>query len=683
MKKLVTCLLLTLFSIITLIGGSLLAGCDDNEGLINFYNEYLVSVNDKGGTPVSYEEWLELITGDSDFMKGDQGDKGDNGLNGDKGETGLSAYELYKKYHPAYKGTEEEWINDMANGKIAESYKTNYNFIYTVATIPPVLSSLECIKNGYPTYAYIERGKTYNGIDNVDNFYNLGFNTSNNTSDGFTNTDFNLVLAKIKELNVYGNEKFNIYVQDGTALYGAKLVGNARLTNHQYKIVMIEDGTGAYDALKNLLTDYNAFVSYANTVRSEANEMLSKNDNTFVAYYDIEKAFALATMDNFEFLLQSKDQIQTLVTATGDSALSNIFGFTPNAAKSEYDLNLRYDSISDKVTALSQDQKEDYLNLMYGDAYQGTYDALTRTTDVAGQSVPDKKLVFIGTRVKGYPAVATDTTTFNGVGALTTDVPTYANLSDNYKDALIFGSEANYQALYNVLFDDNNYQAGLTETVKNEIRKSVFNYYINYIATLKFTYAQYGAEYDIIMKGHPREVMDSYEQWGNSYTVSVGGHDYAYDKVMFNAIMAFHQNDTVGKRIGLMPYGTAAENLAYLGLDIAIGGLPSSTYTGYDTSVDVLFVLNLTNGDITTDGNLEARYQAGNLIYHDSLGVEKVTKFYNIGLIYKTIMETSTNNIVQQLYAEYLSDWIKAVKGIQDASGYTVNDQGAIVQISG
>ncbi len=678
MKRFAKSLVLSLLSVMLLLCGVLFVACDDTpdetDSILTIYNDYVAETTEKGETPMSYEEWLELITGDSEFMKGD---KGDQGAAGDKG---LSAYELYKKHHVAYKGTEEEWTNDLASGKIAESYDTNYNIIYTLATIPPVLSSLECIESGYPTYAYIERGKTYNGIANVDNFYNLGFSTSNNASTGFAEADFNIVLNKIKELNVYGNEKFNIYVQDGTALYGAKLIGNAQLYKRQYKVVMIEDGTGAYDALEDMLTNYAGFVEKANAVRTEVNTILNSKDNVFTAYYDIEKAFALATVDNFEFLLQSKGQVENIVGEKNDQALSNIFGLNEGAPKSEYDLNLKYASISEMVAGLDTDQKENYLNLMYGNAYQGTYDALTRTVDVAGQAVPSKKLVFIGTRVKGYPAVATDTTTFSGVGPLTENVPTYANLSNTYKDSLIFGSEANYNVLYNELFNDSNFDAGLSEEVKNEIRKSVFNYYINYIATLKFVHAQYGSEYDIIMKGHPRETLDSYTEWAGSYSVSVGGTNYVFDKVMFNSIIAFHNSDSVGKRLGLMPYGTAAENLAYLGLDMAIGGLPSSTYTGYEKNIDVLFVLNLTNDGITSDSNLRSRYEEGNLIYHDSLGEEKITKYYNVGLIYKTIAETSADSYVQSMYNNLLNEWIKTVLGVSDASGYTVNDQGFIVQ---
>ena len=54
--------------------------------------------------------------------KGDKGDKGDQGTIGD---AGLSAYEIYKKYYPNYTKSEEEWLDDLINGKLAIEYNEN------------------------------------------------------------------------------------------------------------------------------------------------------------------------------------------------------------------------------------------------------------------------------------------------------------------------------------------------------------------------------------------------------------------------------------------------------------------------------------------------------------------------------------------------------------------------------
>lgn len=62
------------------------------------------TVNEDGYLVLDFSDGKELIVGK---------------VKGDKGEDGLSAYEIYKKYHPDYTGNEEDWINDLVNGRLA------------------------------------------------------------------------------------------------------------------------------------------------------------------------------------------------------------------------------------------------------------------------------------------------------------------------------------------------------------------------------------------------------------------------------------------------------------------------------------------------------------------------------------------------------------------------------------
>lgn len=58
-------------------------------------------------------------TGNLKGENGQEGQPGENGQPGDNGDNGLSAYEIYLKYNPDYEGDEEQWIKDLANGKLA------------------------------------------------------------------------------------------------------------------------------------------------------------------------------------------------------------------------------------------------------------------------------------------------------------------------------------------------------------------------------------------------------------------------------------------------------------------------------------------------------------------------------------------------------------------------------------
>lgn len=621
-----------------------------------------------------------------------------NGINGSNGVAGLSAYELYKKYHSAYDGTEEDWIEALASGSLANSYNTSYNVIWTLASIPPVLAALDSVNSGLDTYAIIERGKTYNGIDNLPNFYNVGFNASNNTSAGFSAEQFDKMVKQIKELNEFGNEKFTIYVQDGTALQGLALAANAKLKDNQYKIVMLEDGTGAYSSFKNNVlgnktlngtTDgyYTAFLNEVNSVKSIVDNIKSKNDNQItdsVFNYNIPRAFYLSALDNFVYWLQDETQIVNILEAKNNGSihtkLLSVFNIAGYEDEVELNVNLRYESISHYVDNLSSEDKELYLKLMYGSYYDDTYNTLTRTTLFDGSTpVPSEKLVFVGSRVNGYPKIVSNAT--YGIGGVTSadQVPdNYADLDAKYKNELLFANESDYTLFINQIKLDSNYTNGITDEQKAAVRIACFNYYVDYMYTLKMVYKLYGNNFDIIMKGHPREVIGAYTEWTSHYVAS----GYTFDKLMDNVCIAFHESDSIGKYIGMVPYGTAAENLAYLGTELSICGLPSSTYTGYDTDVDVQFVINLTNGNITTDSNLKVRYEAGNLTYEDN-GEIKTTKFYNVGLVYKTLASIFENNSdLHDLYQSLFVNWLKAQTGQDDVSNYDVDNQGYVVEIN-
>lgn len=86
-------LLIALLSATCLTAGAFgIAACDkdaNDKALTNIYNAYVNEANEKGETPLSYEEWLKLKL-NSSAEKGEQGEKGEPGKNGD------SAYEIYR-----------------------------------------------------------------------------------------------------------------------------------------------------------------------------------------------------------------------------------------------------------------------------------------------------------------------------------------------------------------------------------------------------------------------------------------------------------------------------------------------------------------------------------------------------------------------------------------------------------
>ena len=116
------------------------------------YQLYLSS----GGT-MTYEEWLESVRGNkgdpghspvvtignnghwyidgkdtginAQGEQGEQGAQGEKGDTGDKGNTGKSAYEQYLEAHPDYTKSEEEWLDDLLNGRLGvqTSHTVSFN----------------------------------------------------------------------------------------------------------------------------------------------------------------------------------------------------------------------------------------------------------------------------------------------------------------------------------------------------------------------------------------------------------------------------------------------------------------------------------------------------------------------------------------------------------------------------
>ena len=177
---------------------------------------------------------------------------------------------------------------------------------------------------------------------------------------------------------------------------------------------------------------------------------------------------------------------------------------------------------------------------------------------------------------------------------------------------------------------------------------------------MKFTYTLYGGAYDIILKGHPHEVLGEHEEWGGRYNVirrEVEGDGlketkFCFDKLLDNALLAFYREDSTGKLIGMVPFGTAAENLAYLGVDITVCGLPSSTYSGLDHGVDVLFLIAETDESICgDDSQVKDRFNAGNLTYGDG----QLTMFYNNGGVCKYAAEILKSVELEQLFTAWIA----------------------------
>ena len=112
------------------------------------------------------------------------------------------------------------------------------NIIMASATVPPVMSALESLSNKGKTYALIERGKTYSGIENTS-FINLGFDPTVNNSSGVTNANFATLKSEVSKIyQEYPNAHYNFFTVDYKCWAPLKVASEVKMKKSDFTIYM-------------------------------------------------------------------------------------------------------------------------------------------------------------------------------------------------------------------------------------------------------------------------------------------------------------------------------------------------------------------------------------------------------------------------------------------------------------
>ncbi len=559
----------------------------------------------------------------------------------------------------------------------------NYNIIFANSTIPPVMASLKSIQNGYDTYAYIQRGKTYAGIDLIDQFHNIGY-TQNNNNNPVTQAEVATVADAVEQLAQKNSKaKFTIYVTDYNAYAGYAIAYRAGLTDDRFEIKLCEDGTGAYwNFTSAFVTGKSATTTdepYAALLEAiddvEANvEALKTTDGAAlgdtVPMMDYVAPYAMPSLENCSYYIQDKDILKSYMDDNVNIAGSKIYqslGMETAEAGTKV-LNIDYGTNSSMIAGLTAEQKTTYLTLMLGQ-YRAEADAMFKRTTLADGTtqVPEKKFVYVGGRAQSQ--------TIGMEGLAVSEFPaTYSAVNDFTKTFL---SEADYNLIVETLANQaKNYTA--------DQKKLAYNTYIQYRYSMWFTTELYGEEYDLLYKGHPSEVVTDYAAWQDTRYTSSGVN---YKDALYDLVNMFYQEDSVGKRWGLLPGGVSIENFAYLDAEFAIGGQNSSTYTGIETYVPVEFVMSSAVDALAeANGNLSARIDDGTLLDGDG----SPTLYLNKAALYQAIYNkystaTEGNGLAIKTAYKNLLDAAKRTLGVTAGAedNYKIAANGAIVNANG
>ncbi len=559
-----------------------------------------------------------------------------------------------------------------------------YNIVATQASIPPVIAALDCIKNGNDTYAFIERGKTYSGIGSVAQFQNLGFDPTKNENADIVNQMNSAIGRAIEQIQGRDSRaKFTIYCRDYSAMAIYATAIKAGLKDDQFRLVMVEDGSGAYsDAYKYYVQNIKAsdevedpaYVAYQERVNSCKAQLKTIRDSHGQEGYVLENhesALALASLGQFSYIMQTKTGLKNELDKNAvlkGSKLYGVFGIEDMEGVEK--ANISYRSISEYVESLNATQKENYLTLMFG-ADRAVTDQLFTRTKVGDATVPSKKLVFIGTRVK-----SSSTEKVANMTDIAQLVSNYDDLDEAFKE--VFMTKEDYDIMYNAL---------TATSLSDGAKLFAANMYMEYVYELKLTLRLYGDTYDILYKGHPSEVINVRANWqdGNyTYVSGVSGEANEYvTQVMFDMVNSFYKNDSEGKLVGILPGGVAAENFAYLGYDFVLGGLSSSTYKGYEASIQIEFAMLSGKSTLANESNLQTRYDNGTLVW-DRDNQEFTTLILNQGNTYKALMEkyTESNPTLSEKYKTAYEAWLIANSSevtTENVGNFTIDTYGNIV----
>ncbi len=551
-------------------------------------------------------------------------------------------------------------LSFLPKGK-PEGEGKNYNIICANSSVPPTLAAMDSILDGGDTYAYIQRGKTFSGIGELANqgFTNAGFLT-NSQANEISPQAVTKMVDNVKRIKANDkNATFNIYVTDFDAYAGFAIGIYAGLKDEDYKVVMIEDGSSTYANFYNYFISgktyteendqpFETFSTLLNSAKTQIAAMKSdvgnpltgenlKMGNPYVVY-------ALATLNNAEYRVQDISKITNELTTSSvaNSRLTKIYKGEDN----EYKVHVKSSSISTTMSKFNAEQKDKYLKLVFGAANKdATINLLTRTVDANNKQVSSKKLVYIGTRVYGYNYELVDDLTEENYSTYIVDYSTLQALADTDEFAAFLTTEYNEE--------DWNSLKALMPTTYSAAYTAAFNTFQEYRYSFSYVLKEYcGVEegkYDLLYKGHPSELVDNISTFKEEH---YQGNGFSFKKEIYTLVNHFHFNDSLGKRIGVMPGGVAAENFAYLGLDFAICGLDSSTYTGYEPSVPVEFVIGGGAYNVFSN-NLKGRYDAGTL--KDSKG--------------DNTLILSKGNILKMLgRTEEYNTWLKSTFGIAEAN---------------
>ena len=314
-KRLLTLALLCMAVAFFVLGLTACGNKGDNRDpqIVAVYNAYVANANEKGSTPLSYEEWLKSIKGEK----------------GDKGDPGKSAYEIW--LDNGFTGTEQDFLNWLKNQSnnadslglsFALTDEDTYSVSVGLATersvivIPAIYNNKPVTKIANKAFNECTNLKKVTIPDSVTSIGEYAFNYC---------TSLNMVY--ITDIAAWCNIKFNDYTSNPLS-YAHNLYLNGELVTN---LVIPDSVTSIGDRTFSGCTSLTS-ITIPDSVTSIG----------YGAFYNCPVEYTSASAFAFGYI--NKNNLKTAIITSGDSIGERAFsGCT----------SLTSITIGDSVTSIS------------------------------------------------------------------------------------------------------------------------------------------------------------------------------------------------------------------------------------------------------------------------------------------------------------------------------------------
>ena len=194
------------------------------------------------------------------------------------------------------------------NGPAISKTAQTYNIVFTNATVPVSMASMDIWTSENETYFWYSRRDTFQDLTALKKKVHLVGNAGKKNMTGLPNAELKSMANKINQIyKVNKNNKFKLYVVDYGLEAAMKFFYGNGIPEANFEVILCSDGDGSYNEMREFLNgdnqtaDMNATIAEVDNIIKDAKSKRYNFDKGFTSWH---QSFAYATKDNVKLWLQ-------------------------------------------------------------------------------------------------------------------------------------------------------------------------------------------------------------------------------------------------------------------------------------------------------------------------------------------------------------------------------------------